>query len=142
VRVELFPEDQLAPGQVCRVHIGRVAVAVVRKRDGTYAAIRDRCPHQGGSLADGRTEPLVEGARLGEYIPSPDREIIRCPLHQWEIDVDSGESPADPGHYRVRSYPVTVADGVVSLDHPAGGTVRVEAPRSRRVTIGDVQAGD
>jgi 3-phenylpropionate/trans-cinnamate dioxygenase ferredoxin subunit len=133
MRVELFPVDSLAPGQICEVQIGRVSVAVLRKADGTFRALRNRCPHQGGPLANGRTEPFIQGTRLGEYIPSRDREVIRCPLHQFEFDVDSGVSPADPARYRVRSYPVTVTNGVVYVEHPAGGIVHVTPPRSRRV---------
>jgi nitrite reductase/ring-hydroxylating ferredoxin subunit len=137
MRVELFAVDSLRPGQICEVLIGRVSVAVLRKADGSFRALRNRCPHQGGPLANGRTEPLIVGTRLGEYTPSPDREVIRCPLHQWEFDVDSGVSPADPARYRVRSYPVTVADGVVYLEHPVGGAVSVTAPRQRRVKAVD-----
>jgi 3-phenylpropionate/trans-cinnamate dioxygenase ferredoxin subunit len=94
----------------------------MRKHDGTYRALRNRCPHQGGPLAEGRIDPLIEGSAPGEYLLSPDREVVRCPWHQWEFDVDSGLSPADPRRYRVRAYDVTVQNGRVYLERrgPAG----------------------
>ena len=116
MKVELFPVDTLAPGQVREVTVGRLSLAVVRKADGTFRALNNRCPHQGGPLADGRTEPLIEGSELGEYVLSDCSEVIRCPLHQWEFDVDTGKNPADPHRYQVRSYEVSVSGGRVFLD--------------------------
>ena len=122
MRIELFPEDALRPGTVREVQVGAISVAVMRKHDGTYRALRNRCPHQGGPLAEGRIDPLIEGSAPGEYLLSPDREVVRCPWHQWEFDVDSGLSPADPRRYRVRAYDVTVQNGRVYLERrgPAG----------------------
>jgi 3-phenylpropionate/trans-cinnamate dioxygenase ferredoxin subunit len=122
VRFELFREEELRPGTVREVKVGDVSVAVLRKHDGTYRALRNRCPHQGGPLADGRVAPLIEGDAPGEYIESKDREVVRCPWHQWEFDVDSGSSPADPAHYRVRAYEVIVDDGRVFLERRAPPT--------------------
>ena len=116
---DLFPEDALSPGTSCEVEVEGVSVAVLRKHDGTYRALRNRCPHQGGPLAEGKIAPFVDGSRPGEYILATDREVIRCPLHQWEFDVDSGLSPADPRHYRVRAYDVRVEGGRVVLERRA-----------------------
>jgi nitrite reductase/ring-hydroxylating ferredoxin subunit len=38
--------------------------------------------------------------------------ILRCPWHQWEFDVTTGQNLANPGK-RVRTYEVEVADGKV-----------------------------
>ena len=116
MKVELFPVDALAPGHVREVTVGRISIAVVRKADGTFRALLNRCPHQGGALSDGRTEPLIEGSELGEYVLSTGHEVVRCPLHQWEFDVDTGQNPADPRRYQVRSYEVSVSGGRVFLD--------------------------
>lgn len=116
MRVELFGADEIAPGQMRSVHVGAVSVVVIRKPDGSYRALRDRCAHQGGTLSEGRLESLLEGAGLGEYRYSEDRQVIRCPLHQFEFDVDTGLSPADPRRLRVRAYEVTVADGRLFLE--------------------------
>ena len=41
-------------------------------------------------------------------------QIARCPWHQWEFDITTGENVADPKK-RVRTYEVDVADGQVYL---------------------------
>ena len=114
--VEAVGVDDLAPGQMKAVEIGGVSVVVVRKSDGTYRALRNRCAHQGAALSDGRVEPLVEGASLGDYRYSKDREVIRCPFHHFEFDVDTGESPADPRRLRVRAYDCKVQSGRVYVE--------------------------
>jgi 3-phenylpropionate/trans-cinnamate dioxygenase ferredoxin subunit len=116
MRIELFGVADVAPGQVRRVQVGPVAVVVIRKADGSFRALRDRCSHQGGALSGGRLEPMVEGDALGEYRFSERRMVLRCPLHQFEFDVDTGRSPADPERYRVRAYPVTVENGRVFIE--------------------------
>ncbi len=40
--------------------------------------------------------------------------ILRCPWHQWEYDITTGQNVADP-HKRVRTYQVDVTDGEVYL---------------------------
>jgi nitrite reductase/ring-hydroxylating ferredoxin subunit len=40
--------------------------------------------------------------------------IVRCPWHNWEFDITTGETIADPRR-RIRTYEVDVADGKVYL---------------------------
>jgi nitrite reductase/ring-hydroxylating ferredoxin subunit len=116
VKHDVCGADELAAGELRQVTVGGVAIVLVRKPDGSFRALRDRCSHQGGKLSDGRVEPLLDGSTVGEYFFSQDRIVLRCPLHQFEFDVDTGLSPADPETVRVRAYPVTVHDGRVLVD--------------------------
>ena len=43
-----------------------------------------------------------------------DGQIVRCPWHNWEFDVTTGQNLADPKR-RVRTYDVDVDDGKVYL---------------------------
>ena len=63
-----------------------------------FLAVDNRCPHQGGPLADG----IVAG------------DSVVCPLHSWKVCLSSGEvkRPAEQ-QACVRSYPVKVVDGIV-----------------------------
>jgi hypothetical protein len=38
--------------------------------------------------------------------------IVRCPWHQWEFDLTTGQTLADPNR-RIRTYQVDVTDGEV-----------------------------
>jgi nitrite reductase/ring-hydroxylating ferredoxin subunit len=113
---DVFGVEELKVGELRQVLVGGVPVVVLRKPDGSFRALRDRCSHQGGKLSDGRLEPMLDGSVVGEYFYSPDRIVLRCPLHQFEFDVDSGLSPADPETVRVRAYPVTVSAGRVLIE--------------------------
>jgi nitrite reductase/ring-hydroxylating ferredoxin subunit len=113
---DVFGVDELQIGELRQVIVSGVSIVVLRKPDGTFRALRDRCSHQGGTLSDGRLEPMLDGSAVGEYFYSQDRIVLRCPLHQFEFDVDSGLSPADPETVRVRAYPVTVSNGRVLIE--------------------------
>jgi 3-phenylpropionate/trans-cinnamate dioxygenase ferredoxin subunit len=113
--VGVFGQDELAPGEVRAVRVGRTGVVVIRKRDGSFRALRDRCPHQAARLSEGPLRPMVVSPGPGDYAISEDREILHCPWHSYEFDVDDGISPTDPKKLRVASYPVTVVDGVVTV---------------------------
>lgn len=52
--------------------------------EGTYGALDNRCPHQGGPLGEGSIEPGVEG-----------RSWLRCPWHGYDFDPTDGHAPGD-----------------------------------------------
>ena len=113
--VALFAEDELAPGEMRAVQVGSRAVVVMRKRDGSFRALRDRCPHEGACLSDGRLRPMIVSSEPGVYEISEERDVVHCPWHAFEFDVDDGRSPGNPAKMRVASYPVSVVDGVVVI---------------------------
>lgn len=76
-------------------------VAVFRTIEDRLFAVRDRCPHKGGPLSQG----IVHGNR------------VACPLHNWVIDLESGEAVA-PDVGCTRSYAVKVEGGRVYLGQP------------------------
>lgn len=53
-------------------------IAVFRTSDDQVFALDDRCPHKGGPLSQG----LIYGKR------------VACPLHNWQIELASGEAVA------------------------------------------------
>lgn len=73
-------------------------IALFRALDGAVFAVEDRCPHKGGPLSQG----IVHG------------HAVTCPLHNWVIDLASGEAMA-PDRGCVRRIPVRVEDGRVLL---------------------------
>jgi len=73
-------------------------IAVFRTEDDRVFAVDDSCPHKGG--------PLSQGIVFGNK--------VACPLHNWKIELDSGEATA-PDEGQVACHPVRVEDGVVFL---------------------------
>jgi nitrite reductase (NADH) small subunit len=73
-------------------------IAIFRAADNAVFALRDRCPHKQGPLSQG----IVHG------------HTVTCPLHNWKIDLASGEAQA-PDEGCTGKYDVMVESGVVYL---------------------------
>jgi 3-phenylpropionate/trans-cinnamate dioxygenase ferredoxin subunit len=99
--------DELPPGQRTVLEIAGRSVGVFNI-GGEYFALRNRCPHQGGPLCQGRLTGFLTARVPGEYEYLRRGEILRCPWHGWEFDVKNGQSWWNPARLRVRTYPVSV----------------------------------
>ncbi len=75
------------------LEIGLFAVA------GGYRAYRNLCPHAGAPVCRGEITRHDDA-----------RQVLRCPWHAWDFDLETGKSVNIPG-YRLESFPVEVADG-------------------------------
>jgi nitrite reductase (NADH) small subunit len=73
-------------------------IAIFRTATDRVFALKDRCPHKGGPLSQG----IVHG------------ETVTCPLHNWKIDLASGEARG-PDQGCAQRYPVKVENGAVYL---------------------------
>jgi nitrite reductase (NADH) small subunit len=113
-RHEVCRVDELAPGTRKIVEVRRRSIGVFNV-DGKYFALRNQCPHKGA--------PLCEGTVGGTFLPSAPHEyvygleacVLRCPWHGWEFELDSGQLLFDNEGTRVKTYPVTIEDGMVIL---------------------------
>ncbi|PCN00250.1 nitrite reductase (NAD(P)H) small subunit [Pseudomonas aeruginosa] len=73
-------------------------IAIFRAADDQVFALDDRCPHKGSPLSQG----LIYGKR------------VACPLHNWQIELESGEAVA-PDQGCAHRHPVRVENGRVLL---------------------------
>ena len=73
-------------------------VAVFRNSQNQVFALKDECPHKKGPLSQG----IVHGT------------TVTCPLHNWKIQLDSGEAVA-PDEGCVRAFDTKVEAGVVYI---------------------------
>ena len=80
------------------VRTGKGDIAVFRTATDEIFALRDKCPHKGGPLSQG----IVH-----------DRKVA-CPLHDWKIQLDSGEAVA-PDEGCAASYPVKLEGEMIFL---------------------------
>ncbi len=116
---------EMPPGSRKLVTAGKREIALFNI-DGTFFAVLDRCPHQGGSLCKGRLIGLVKSADPGQYHYSRPQQIVRCPWHGWEFDLATGQSKVDPSSIRVRPYPVEVASGAAVQEGMKEGPYKAE----------------
>jgi 3-phenylpropionate/trans-cinnamate dioxygenase ferredoxin subunit len=92
---------------------------------GEFFALRNRCPHQGGPLCEGKTFGLLYARAPGEVEYSRPGEILTCAWHGWEFDIRTGRSWCAPERLRVRRYEVSVEPGgtLQTGDEQMGGMV-------------------
>jgi nitrite reductase/ring-hydroxylating ferredoxin subunit len=115
VPVEVCRTDELPPGARRVVRAGGRDIAVFNV-DGRLYALRDTCPHQGARLSAGMVGGTMLPSAPHEYVYGLEGQVIRCPWHKFEFDLESGCSLHDPAGMRVATYGVRVEDGVVLLD--------------------------
>ena len=109
--------NELDEGRIKTVTAGVRALCLVHYQ-GEFAAMENRCPHQGGPLGEGSIEPGVE-----------DKCWIRCPWHGWDFDPLTGRSPGahDDGQ---EIFPVeSREDGIY---------VGIETTAEAAVTVADI----
>jgi pyruvate oxidase len=89
---KVLDPDELPPGRVTTATCAHRTLCMSHY-EGEYAALDNRCPHQGG--------PLGEGSIEGGY--------IRCPWHGWDFHPLTGKPPGgyDDG---IETFPVEVRD--------------------------------
>ncbi len=117
--------DDIPPGQRKIVHINGRSIGLFNI-DGEFYAIRNRCPHAGAPLCEGVLSGFVSSEEPGQYNYARRGEIVRCPWHQWEFDIKTGQSWFDPQQTRVRSYDTKVEQGCALLETP--GTKLIKGP--------------
>ena len=98
---------EIGPGQRKIVEANGISIGVFNV-NGTYYALRNRCPHQGAPLCLGSVKGTALPSQPGEYLWAREGEILRCPWHGWEFDLTTGRSVCSPQKVRVRAYEVTV----------------------------------
>lgn len=106
--------DELHEGRVKAVTCGLATVCMTHHQ-GRYAALDNRCPHQGGPLGEGSIE----------------NGLLRCPWHGWDYDPLTGRSP-DGFDDGIETFPVEVRDDGVYVAVPS------ERPHVR--TVSDLMA--
>lgn len=117
--------DEIPPGARKIVEVSGRSIGIFNL-GGEFFALRNRCPHQGGPLCEGRVWGALEADRPGELRYSRGGEILACIWHGWEFEIRTGQSWCDPARLRVRQYQVEVESGVALADPqaPAPGLVK------------------
>ena len=114
-------KQEVAVGAAAGFPVGRFVVmdvagqqiGVVQLKNGELRAVRNWCPHKGA--------PICRGVIGGTWPPSApgaleygrDGEVLVCPWHGYEYDLDTGRELYQPVPTRLRMFPVTVRDGQV-----------------------------
>lgn len=80
------------------VETDTMTIAVFRNSADQVFALKDECPHKKGPLSQG----IVHGT------------TVTCPLHNWKIQLDSGEAVA-PDKGCTNAFDTKIEDGMVYI---------------------------
>jgi nitrite reductase (NADH) small subunit len=99
--IRVTPAENIPPREGRAVRVGERSIALFNLGP-RFMAVENRCPHQGGPLADG----IVGGT------------TVTCPLHNWKICLETGtvSKPCDQDTPQVRTYPVKTENGIVLIE--------------------------
>ena len=113
-RYVVATREELPPGARKIVPVGGRGGIGVFNVGGSFYALRNRCPHKGGPLCQGRLRPLVVADAVYQVQQQRTGEILKCAWHNWEFDLKTGVALYDPA-LRVKTYRVTVEQDDVIL---------------------------
>src|SRR5437773_10258069 len=100
-KVELCKTHQIAAGTALRVEASGLTVAVFNI-DGEFFVTDDACTHGPGSLSEG-------------YL---DGDFVECNFHGGQFNVRTGAVVSPPCMVPVKTYAVTIEDGMILIDAP------------------------
>ncbi|MFC9357513.1 Rieske (2Fe-2S) protein [Rhodococcus sp. NPDC057014] len=102
---------EIEPGQRKIIELEGRSIGVFNV-DGEYYALLNQCPHAGAALCEHGTIFGVSASEGPDQIIEYERgRSLRCPWHQWEFDIRTGQSWYDPRNTKVRKYEVEVVPG-------------------------------
>lgn len=98
------------------VNIDGVPIGIFKMGE-KLIAVKNLCPHKRAPLALG----TVQGTMLptdcaGEYKYGMENQVLKCPWHGWEFDIESGKCLFGVSNSRVKTYEVSVRDDEVYVN--------------------------
>ncbi|MDE2637371.1 MAG: Rieske (2Fe-2S) protein [Chloroflexota bacterium] len=77
-------------------------------------AVLNLCPHAFAPVCLGKVSGTTLPSRAGEFIWGREGEILRCPWHGWEFDLNSGQCLTD--RRRLKQFPVVIRDDAIYVE--------------------------
>jgi 3-phenylpropionate/trans-cinnamate dioxygenase ferredoxin subunit len=114
-RLVVAKASELPVGSRRIVKTGGREIGVFHTQAGLFAA-RNSCPHQAAPLCLGTVTGTTLPSMPGEYVWGMEGQVLRCPWHGWEFDLQTGAGLYDPyRHERVATYEVRIEGDEVVL---------------------------
>ena|SRR5579872_2046333 len=124
-KVAVCKVTDIPPGGRRVLPFGKFGIGVFNV-GGTFHALANYCPHRGAPVClgwlTGKATATGRGYQIGW---EKDGEILRCPWHGWEFEIETGSTLLPPWR-RIRRYPVLVEDGAVHVEVPASYLARAD----------------
>ncbi len=75
-------------------------------------AVKNLCPHKRAPLARGTVQgTMLPTSCAGEFQYGMEDQVLKCPWHGWEFDLQTGKCLFGVSNSRIKIYDVSVKDG-------------------------------
>ncbi|MBU5349379.1 Rieske (2Fe-2S) protein [Paenibacillus lautus] len=109
----VLAEEDVPEGGHAVVNIDGREIGIYRV-NGEYHAILNYCPHQGAPICAGLVSGTTLPSEVYDYEYGRAGEIVRCPWHGWEFDLQTGKSLFSD-RIRVKKYKVEIHEGKIGV---------------------------
>lgn len=109
----VLAEEDVPEGGHAVVNIEGREIGIYRVNS-EYHAILNYCPHQGAPICAGLVSGTTLPSKVYDYEYGRAGEIVRCPWHGWEFDLQTGKSLFSD-RIRVKKYKVEVQEGKIGV---------------------------
>jgi nitrite reductase (NADH) small subunit len=107
--------DALKDAQPVIFEIQGRSIGIIRNKDTVYA-VRNVCPHKRAPVCKGLVRGTMLPSEPSMFVFGLEGQVLQCPWHGWEFNLDTGETLcATPGK-RVTKYPVSIQDNAIYVD--------------------------
>ena len=111
--VAVGPAAGFPVGRFVVMDVAGQQIGVVQLRSGELRAVRNWGPHKGAPICRGIIGGTWPPSAPGALEYGREGEVLVCPWHGYEYDLDTGRELYQPVPTRLRMFPVTVRDGQV-----------------------------
>lgn len=105
--------EELPSGKRKVVTIKNMSIVVVNV-EGKLQAFNSMCPHQGAPLEFGSIAGAMEASDPQKYQYGCHNKIVKCPLHGWAFDMETGKSLFSD-KVKIKTYKVREESGYILL---------------------------
>jgi nitrite reductase (NADH) small subunit len=107
-------QDQLEDAKPTVFSVQGRSIGLIKSRGKIYA-VRNVCPHKGAPVCKGTLRGTMLPSDPGAFVFGLDNQILQCPWHGWEFDLETGSGVCESRGHLVL-YPVVLKEQSVYLD--------------------------
>ncbi|MCW5605420.1 MAG: Rieske (2Fe-2S) protein [Burkholderiales bacterium] len=102
-------------GKCTIVEIDGREIGIAQLKNGEFRAVRNHCPHKGAPVCKGFISGTMLPGEVGGLVYGRDGEILVCPWHGYEFDLNTGKLVYQESQEKLLMYPVAVKNGEVMV---------------------------
>jgi len=105
--------EEFPVGKFRIVEVDGREIGITQMANGEFRAVRNHCPHKGAPVCKGIVGGTWLPCGVGEMVYGREGEVLVCPWHGYEFDLNTGLELYQKDPNKLLMYPATVRDGSV-----------------------------